>query len=200
MSSFLCRIESVHDDKQKVADALGGLVVSSHQIEHDPIVYNGLGGFLADVKDPDVDVEETIYTATVSHKHGANVFVAGSRSDLIEELAIYVAEWYKNDFRRGPEVRFEIRKALAEERYEDAVQAYFQNHPREYADVNTVGSRSREPLESAQDKSSYREDLVRALAMKREVNPLEAGFTEMSIDQLEEEYESEFSKEISQEA
>jgi hypothetical protein len=191
MSSFLCRIESVHDDKQKVADALGGLVVSSDQIEHDPIVYDGLGDFLADVKDPDVNVEVTIYTATVSHKHGADVFVAGSREGLIEELAIYVAEWYKHDFHGELEVRFEIRKALVEERYEDAVETYFHNHPREYADVNAVGSRSRKPLENAQDKSSYREDLVRALAMERAVDPLEAGLTEMSTDQLEEEYKSE---------
>jgi hypothetical protein len=191
MSSFLCRIESVHDEKRKAADALEGLVVSSHQIEHDPVVYDGLGDLIADVKDPDVDVEETIYTATVSHKHGADVFVAGSRSDLIEELAIYAAEWYKNDFHEEPKVRFVIRRALVEERYEDAVQAYFQNHPREYADVNEVGSRGREPLESAQDKSSYREDLVWAVSWAKDIDPLEAGLTEMSIDQLEEEYESE---------
>jgi hypothetical protein len=190
MPSFLCRIDSVHEDKEKVADALRGLVVSSHQIEHDPIVYGGLEDLLADIKDPGVDAEGDIYTAAVSHKHGEDVFVAGSREGLIEELAIYVAEWYKNDFRGEPGARLEIRKALIEERYEDAVQAYFQNHPREYADVNTVGSRSRESLESAQDKSDYREELVDVVAEQQEVDPLVSGLTEASIDELEEEYES----------
>ena len=75
----------------------------------------------------------TLWTGTVTHRHGNGVWVAPSAEALDRRIALgYCAEWLKE---LKPEHRAEVQKALDAGDYARAVEAYFEEHPTEYIDI-----------------------------------------------------------------
>lgn len=114
--------------------------------------------------------EDGPWLAVVSHEHGEEVYIGTSRAEVMREVGAYVAEWYEHDYQGQKGIRFQIRKALFRGDYERGATVYFHHHIREYCDLRTYSTSSKERLQEAREEEVYREDLLSGVAGAVAVN------------------------------
>lgn len=72
-----------------------------------------------------------IYLATISHKHGTNMYAGGTKEELLHKLAGYCRDQPLTHWCGSAQVSEERLNAMTDL---EVVEAYFQDHPSEYVE------------------------------------------------------------------
>lgn len=136
-----------------------------------------------------------IWVARIGHRHGTDVYAAYSHEGILKQAAAYVAEWFQNENLSDREV-YQIRTALFEGDYQEAISVYFDAKYSETIDIMhpraTVDAHKQKSLDTARKASSFAEYIENQICLyyRDREQMTEAIGEDPSLEELRSYYES----------